>query len=196
MEYATALKNVMTYEEYRSLTEQLVIQRDTTGNDKDTSRIEYTALNEQRMRRLDKTIKILESERIAINETINEPQEWILITESWCGDAAHAAPVISKLAQASNLITLRLVLRDENPELMDQFLTNGSRSIPMLIMASHTGEIIGRWGPRPSIATKMVKDYKSVHGVVDAPIKEELQRWYNKNKGRNIIADILSVLNS
>ena len=92
-------------------------------------------------------------------------------------------------------ISLKVVLRDENPELINAFLTNGTQSIPkVIVLDKANNEIVGDWGPRPSIATQMVEDEKRVHGKLTDEFKQELQVWYNKNKGENILNDMLGLL--
>ena len=70
------------------------------------------------------------------------------------------------------------------------FLTNETRSIPKLIILNEDLEVIDTWGPRPKKATKMVADYKFKHGKIDAEFKAELQRWYNEDKGNEILKDL------
>ena len=78
---------------------------------------------------------------------------------------------------------------------MDAFLTNGGRAIPKLIMVDNeTNEVKNTFGPRPSQATQMVIDYKTEHGILTPEFKEDLQRWYNKNKGQNVIEDLVNLL--
>ena len=145
------------------------------------------------MKRLDKTVKI-PSEVIEKIETINKPINWIVITEGWCGDAAQNLPIINKLAELNDHINLRIVLRDEHPELMGKFLTNGGEAIPKLIHTEDDHEIISHWGPRPSVATKMVEDYKEEHGMLTPEFKKDLQIWYNTDKGETTINDMLEFL--
>jgi hypothetical protein len=104
--------------------------------------------------------------------------------------------LLSKMANENENVDLKLVLRDENLELMDEFLTNGGRSIPKLIALDEEKNVLFTWGPRPSVATKMIADYKEANGVVDAKVKEDLQRWYNKDKGVNVQEDIISLLSN
>lgn len=86
-------------------------------------------------------------------------------------------------------------MRDQNLELMRHFLTKGTLSIPKLIIVDDTtGEVLGDWGPRPSTATQMVNDFKESHGTLTAQFKEDLQKWYNKDKGQTTLKDILSRL--
>jgi thiol-disulfide isomerase/thioredoxin len=146
------------------------------------------------MKRWDKTVKISEAhqEKIQLNK---EKKTWLVITESWCGDAAHVMPVLHKVAALNPSINLRVVLRDENDELMNAFLTNGNRAIPKLIIISDaTEKVTGMYGPRPSEATKMVQDYKKEHGELTPEFKEDLQRWYNKNKGQNVVEDLIKLI--
>ena len=190
-----SINRSISYEEYRSLVSKLVEEKSTSGNEKTEALANYTMLNERRMKRWDKTVKISEDLVGRIKE-FSRDITWLVITESWCGDAAHVIPVLNKIAELNSNIDLRLVFRDENPELMDQFLTNGGRAIAKLIMIDNrTGEVIDSYGPRPSEATKMVTDYKEEHGVLTPEFKEDLQRWYNKDKGQNIISDLVELLN-
>jgi hypothetical protein len=103
--------------------------------------------------------------------------------------------VLNKVAEFNGNIDLRLVLRDENPELMDGFLTNGNRAIPKLLMIDDaSGNVINTFGPRPSEATSYVNRFKAMHGKLTPEFKEDLQHWYNKDKGQNIIEDITEML--
>ena len=189
-----SLENSLSYLEYRDLINDLLAEGKSTGENQSESYLNYSKLGNARMKRLDKTFKLSED---AIKNIQNSQKKhtWIVLTEGWCGDAAHALPVMDKISRISKNVDLKIVLRDENESLMNQFLTNGSKSIPKLVaIDSVTKEVINTWGPRPSIATKKVNDYKAANGTLDADFKEELQVWYNKNKGENIENDLLSLL--
>ena len=189
-----SLENSLSYTEYRSLVRDLLTQGKSTGDNQTESYLNYSKLGNARMKRLDKTIEL----SVKAKKTIQDSQRkytWIVLTEGWCGDAANALPIIDKISRLSKNIDLKIVLRDDNEMLMNQFLTNGSKSIPKLVaIDSKTNEVVKTWGPRPSIATKMVNEYKEVNGSLDPQFKEELQVWYNKNKGENIENDLLSLL--
>lgn len=190
----TSLKTSYNYTDYRNLVMDLVANESTTGNDKSEDMVNYTLLNDKRMKRWDKTIKISE-ETLARLANFKGQVTWIVITESWCGDAAHVVPAIYKLAEESDNISLKLVLRDANEALMKQFLTNGGKSVPKLIMIdTETAEVLHTFGPRPAVATKLVADYKAKHGMITPEIKEDLQVWYNKDKGQSTINDLLQML--
>ncbi|REH56661.1 thiol-disulfide isomerase/thioredoxin [Tenacibaculum gallaicum] len=188
-----SLQKALSYNEYRNLVSDLLAKGKSTGSNQSNDLLNYSKLNDKRMKRLDKTVKLTE-ETLAKIKDVKEPQTWLVLTEGWCGDAAQNLPVINKVAEENPNINLKLVLRDENLELMDEFLTNGGRSIPKLIALNKENEVIKTWGPRPTTATKMVVDYKEKHGSLDADFKTDLQVWYNKNKGENTQEDIVSML--
>ncbi|GFD71451.1 thioredoxin [Tenacibaculum sp. KUL113] len=188
-----SLEKAFSYSEYRDLVSDLLAQGKSTGPNQSDDLLNYSKLNDKRMKRLDKTVKLTE-ETLAKIKDVKEPQTWLVLTEGWCGDAAQNLPVINKITEENPNINLKLVLRDENLELMDEFLTNGGRSIPKLIALNKENEVINTWGPRPTEATKMVVDYKEKHGSLDADFKTDLQVWYNKNKGENTQEDLISML--
>ena len=146
------------------------------------------------MKRWDKTFKVPDDLTDGIR-SIDRKINWLVLTESWCGDAAPSIPVMNKIAEINPMIQLKIISRDENPDLMDRFRTNGSLSIPKLIaFEESTGQIIGDWGPRPSTASDMVESYKEEHGKLTADFREDLQRWYNANKGEEIFSELMALL--
>lgn len=189
-----SVKKAMDYSEYNLLFQQLVEESRTTG-EQSQEKIDYTKLNFSRRKRLDKTAKISE-ESIEVFKNISKKQTWLVISEPWCGDAAQTLPYLNKIAQLSKNIDLKIVLRDENPELMDAFLTNGSRAIPVVIMLDEDFNVLQTWGPRSKAATKLVSDYKEHHGKIDDAFKEMLQVWYNNDKGVSIVNDISTLVAS
>lgn len=191
----TSLKKSMSYQDYLTLVEKMVEEQSTTGHEKTEALINYTMLNNKRMKRWDKTIKVPDDVKAKVAHFKNDVT-WLVLTESWCGDAAHVMPAINKVAELSDNIDFKVILRDENEALMNQFLTNGSKSIPKLIMIdNHTNKVINTYGSRPTEATKLVNAYKAKHGQLTPEFKEDLQRWYNKDKGQNAIADLTALLN-
>ena len=189
-----SLEKSISYSEYRDLVEQLSQDESTTGSNKTEALANYTMLNDRRMRRWDKTVKLSDEAKSKIT-SFNKKVTWLVITESWCGDAAHVMPVINKVAELNDNIDYRVVMRDENDALMDEFLTNGARAIPKLIMIDNDSEkVINTFGPRPSVATEMVNAYKAEHGSLTPEFKEDLQRWYNKDKGQTVVEDLLELL--
>ena len=189
-----SLKKGATYSDYRTLVTNLVEDKSTSGNEKTEALINYTMLNDRRMKRWDKTVKVSDEIKTKI-EGFNKKITWLVITESWCGDAAHIMPVINKVVELNDNIDYKVVLRDENDTLMNQFLTNGGKAIPKLIMIDNeTNTVVDTYGPRPTVATNLVNDYKTEHGMLTPEFKEDLQRWYNKDKGQSTLEDLVNLL--
>ncbi|WP_025742736.1 thioredoxin family protein [Aquimarina pacifica] len=188
------LKESYTYKEYRQLVSDLLEKDKSTGHEQTEALTNYSMLNDRRMKRLDKTIKIDESiTRVFESATLDVT--WVVLTEGWCGDAAQSLPVINKLAALNSGIDFKIISRDDHDELMNNFLTNGGKAIPkLLVYDNKTKEVLSSWGPRPSLATKMVNDYKKEHGSLDPEFKQDLQVWYNKDKGVNIAKDLVDLL--
>jgi len=183
-----------SYNEYRSLIFTYAQEGKTTGLISSPDYINYTKLNESRMHRLDKTIEVTQETK-ALLENLSKEYIWLVISETWCGDAAQVVPVINKMAEVASKIDLRIVLRDENEDLMNLFLTNGTKSIPkLIIIEKETGEVIGDFGPRPTQAKQLIIDYKAAHGVVDETAKIELQKWYLADKGVSIQNEINALI--
>jgi LPS O-antigen subunit length determinant protein (WzzB/FepE family) len=188
-----SLENSYTYQQFRNLVSHLLTENKSTGNIQSEEITAFSSLNDRRMKRLDKTIKISDKTSIAMN-TISQPQTWLVIAEGWCGDAAQNLPIIHKIAETSNLVNLKVVLRDDNEDLMNLFLTNGGKSIPKLVVLDKNNNVLNTWGPRPTIAAQMVANYKTEYGVIDANLKQNLQVWYNKNKAKNIQDDFIKLV--
>jgi hypothetical protein len=122
--------------------------------------------------------------------------EWrlLVINEDWCGDASNTVPVIARLAQAVPGIDLRIVKRDENPELMDAFLTSGSRSIPLAIVLRPDWTVAGRWGPRPDeLQAFVLAEKKAALRPVD-DIYRDVRRWYARDRGESTLRTLLDIL--
>ena len=187
------LQKAISYTSYRKLISDLIASGKSSGPIQSEDLLNYSKLNDRRMKRLDKTIQLSHETLLALKKN-DKPITWLVLTEGWCGDAAQTLPVINKIADESDLITLKIIFRDEHEELMSHFLTNGGKSIPKLLVLNSENDVLNTWGPRPNIATKMVQDYKNTHGQLDAAFKQELQVWYNKNKGVNIQENMVGLL--
>lgn len=190
-----ALSNSYSYTEYRKLVTDLLAEGKSTGSEQSEDLTHYTSLNETRMNRLEKTIKITET-TISKLQNLRKNYIWLVISEGWCGDAAQLLPIIYKMATASNdKIELKIVLRDENPDLMNLFLTNGGKAIPKLIIIDKEKlEVIADWGPRPKGAIELVNNYKKEFGVIDETIKTNLQLWYLHDKGISTQEEIMEIM--
>ena len=156
------LHSAMNYDQYMTLLTDLLAEGKTTGDKQSEAMVGYGKMNVQRMKRLNKTIQLL-PELEDVVQGLTRKMTFLVITEGWCGDAAQNVPVFNKLTEHNNQIDVKLILRDENLEIMDGYLTNGGRSIPKLIaLDSSTLEVIGTWGPRPETAQVMVSEFKKI----------------------------------
>ncbi|HLV45988.1 MAG TPA: thioredoxin family protein [Flavobacterium sp.] len=192
--YQTARENSMSYNDYLRLIDEMIAQNRSTGHEQNELLTDFTKLNRTRMNRLDKTQELL-PEAIQAAKNITEKQIWLILTESWCGDAAQNIPVLKKLADENPLIDLRLVLRDDNDELMQEYLTNGGRSIPKLIAISEDLEReLFVWGPRPKEALELVQNLKEQFGGITDEVKTAIQLWYNKDKGISVQREMIALL--
>jgi hypothetical protein len=146
------------------------------------------------MNRLDKTLSVPEDFAVQL-KSLKKKYTWLVLTEGWCGDAAQINPILFKMASVTNKIELRFVFRDENEGLMNCFLTNGSRSIPKVIVLEKShNDLKSTWGPRPEGATNLIKSYKKQYGVVDETAKTELQLWYLHDKGVSTIQELTNLM--
>lgn len=190
-----SLKKAISYEEYRKLVTNHVEKGTSSGPNQSEALSNYTLLNNSRMKRLDKTIKI-KNDIAKKFQNYKGDLTWLVLTESWCGDAAHSMPVMNKLAQLTPNIEFKVVQRHENVELMNEFLTNGKMAIPKLIVYDNNkNEVINNWGSKPSKVVEMIEDIKKIQGTLTSEFKMELQVWYNKDKGENISEDLTKLLN-
>ncbi|WP_288983975.1 thioredoxin family protein [uncultured Flavobacterium sp.] len=190
------LQNSFSYTEYRNLASELIAQGKSTGHEQSEDLLHYSELNEARMNRLEKTITIIDEVKSKL-ENLDKNYIWLVLAESWCGDAAQILPVIHKMSEASEKIALKIALRDDNDILMQQFLTNGGRAIPKLIVLDATTlEVIADWGPRPHGAKQLILDYKATYGIVDENAKIALQKWYLLDKGTEIQNEIIALFES
>jgi len=153
---------------------------------------EYRKINLQRSSRLEKTFTL---SRELINEInkIKAPQSWMIITETWCGDSAQSIPILAKAASLNDKINLRIVLRDENLNIMDSYLTNGSRSIPKLVAFDENDNELFQWGPRPQQAQNLMLKMKN-DGVPKDEMNKQLHLWYAKDRGNEIEKELIELL--
>lgn len=192
--YQKAHTNSLAYNDYLTLIDEKIAQKASTGHEQNQMLTDFTKLNRTRMKRLDKTQQILPELEI-ITKEITDKQVWLVLTESWCGDAAQNVPVLQKLAEMNPLIDLRLVLRDDNDELMQKYLTNGGKSIPKLIAVSADLEKeLFTWGPRPVAAQVEVKRLLDENGGFNEKVKEGIQIWYNHDKGISMQHELMELL--
>jgi Thioredoxin len=186
-EYEKYVEKGVNYQQYK---EQMA---EDLARNQDVAIKEYINLNQHRMQRVEKTYQA--SPELAEQvKHFNKKTYWIILTEHWCGDASQTLPVFNEIEKLSDgKITMKLVYRDRNPELMDAYLTNGTRSIPKLIQLDEHFNVSGTWGPRPAVAQKLVKELKS-NPETAATYANQLHLWYAKDKQQALEKEIAQLM--
>jgi hypothetical protein len=180
------IEKSMTFAEYIKVIDDLLLDGKTTGENQSDAMYTYGKLNRQRMHRLEKTVTLKDTLKEKA-KNIDRKMIWLILTEGWCGDAAQNVPIIEKIvAENPENIETRYLLRDENLELMDDYLTNNARSIPKLIcLDAETLEVVGTWGPRPQPAMDYFYELRKT-GMEKPLMMENMQRWYLADKEQSI----------
>ncbi len=188
-----ALASSYSYEDYKNRTNTLIQAGKTTGLNQSQSLVEYTKLNAARMKRWDKKY----SPSLEIQQAVrasNQAETWLVLTEAWCGDAAHNVPILARIAAFNPNINFRLALRDQNLDLMDLHLTNDGRSIPKMIRLNEKNEQIGSWGPRPQILQNRVMAEKSNSSMPKEDFTIWLHKWYNEDAGKTLEKELIQLM--
>ncbi len=183
VDYRTYMNNIRTYLDTQLASED--------------SMYDYTTMNYQRMQRWDKRLQLNDELRYFLMDT-DKTLDFLVITEPWCGDAAHTLPMVQKMVDIRPDFSMNIVHRDENPDIMDEYLTNGNRSIPIVVVFEKERDDLCRrfrWGPKPSPMMKMLQDYKEGRSELSKDdFMIETQKWYNKDASQTTQAEILDLL--
>ncbi|MEJ5103984.1 thioredoxin family protein [Chryseobacterium sp. MYb328] len=183
----------MNYTDYKQLFTKVLENENPEYPYDDAKYLNYTKLNWSRTKRWDKQLRLDDTVMTAL-ENITESQHWIIITEPWCGDAAHIIPFLIQMSEKNTLITYEIQQRDSEPFLIDNYLTNNTKSIPKLIAKNIHGDDLFVWGPRPHAAQKVMDEMKAKNADFETT-KISLQNWYNEDKGRSLILELSEILN-
>lgn len=153
----------------------------------------YIPLNKSRFARNLKQ-GLITQELAEVIRSINEKQDWIIITEPWCGDAAQIVPYLFNMAELNPLINVVVQLRDSNSEI-DSYLSDGKMSIPKLIVRNKEVADLFVWGPRPQVLETIYLELKNKNENID-DVKTILQKWYNEDKGQSLQLELLELLST
>jgi thioredoxin-like negative regulator of GroEL len=194
LNYSNIFDNGMNYSSYRELINNLFIENKTTGDDHSLGMLHYTKMNIQRMNRVEKTT-VLNADLLEAISNVKATYNFLVISEGWCGDAAQILPVIERIVAASDgKFSLKIVLRDKNLELMDNYLTNGGRAIPvLLVLDENKNPVLPKWGPRPQILQALLKQWKLEFEDAGL-VAEQLHGWYAKDKTQATQAELTGLL--
>lgn len=190
---ASTINGAMSYVEYKNLLTRLLAEGKTTGHPQTAEHFEFAKINIQRMARIEKTLELSADLKTALAH-LDKKLIWLVITEGWCGDASQNLPLLNAVAEACPAIELKLILRDDNLDLIDRYLTNGTRSIPKLICLEAEGlNELFTWGPRPEELQQMVMQLVK-NGVSKEDRGTAIQKWYNNDKTKSLQAELLSLI--
>lgn len=189
------IENGYTYEEYSALIESLLSRDKTTGENHSEKMLHYTKMNLYRMKRIERRLELLPELSDRLKE-VDRSMTWLILTEAWCGDAAQSLPVIQRAADQTPNIHTRYILRDEHPDIMNNFLTHEkSRSIPKVIcLDSKTLEVLGTWGPRSNEAQHVFDSANQIEGILSQEVAEKLHKWYADDNTISIQNELKAVL--
>lgn len=186
----------MNWNTYMALFDEIISKENTSAPYDNENFYNYVSLNYTRQNRWFKR-GVISDELKAEVERISEPQEWILITEPWCGDAAHTSPFIYMASQLNDKIDFKINLRDSEDSMIQDYLTNGtSMSIPILVVRDKDGNDLFVWGPRPKEAQELLMQHKQDDTKSNEEKKIAFQAWYNKNKGVDLQNELVEKLRS
>ena len=183
-----------TYETYQAAWAEK-LEQPLAGLDKVQRRYRYYArYNKERSGRVHQAYEVSAKLREAI-EKIDAPQLWMVLTEDWCGDSAFGLPVVVEAARLNPLIDLRILLRDDNLDIMDQYLTGTARSIPKLVAFSEVGGERFRWGPRPEEAQRL-RENLLAEGLAAGVVSKKLIEWYDEGGWKLVDDELIEVLDT
>lgn len=186
-DYKNYLEKGISYNQYKQqMAEDLALNEDMKTK-------EYINLNQRRMHRVEKTY-LPSAEIITQVKNLKHKTYWLILTEHWCGDASQTLPALNAIAELSDgKIEMKLVYRDKSDELMNEYLTNGTRSIPKLVQLDEHFNLTGIWGPRPTIAQKLVKELKA-NPATASTYANDLHLWYAKDKQQSLEKEVAQLL--
>lgn len=180
----------MTVTNYINYFEQIVKEEISSAPYDQEIFLHYTKLNYQRHNRWMK-LGVLSRDLRTILKTIDRKIELVIITEPWCGDAAHSLPFLLKMASENDSIHVTIQLRDNASEIAE-YTTNGSRSIPKVIARDSNQRDLFNWGPRPKECQKL-RDALIRADYPPDEVKIQLQQWYNTDKGKSLQREFASL---
>jgi hypothetical protein len=113
----------------------------------------------------------------------------LVIAEDWCGDASNTVPIVARFAANVPGFELRVLMRDRYPEVMDRYLTNGSRSIPIVIVLDEEYTEVGHWGPRPTELQAWVMANRAT--MAKTELYPQVRKWYARDRGETTLREVL-----
>ena len=181
-------KKGISYEQYLKDCSEKIESLGKSDTPHDKTFLHYYELGLTRMQRVGKTYKP-DPKQVSAFKTQNFNGKFLVISEGWCGDAAMILPVIHQFFSKNEL---KIVYRDENEELIQKYLTNGGKAIPIVLILDQNENVLNHWGPRPKYGMELLASHKENPEIYTAEdFHNDLQIYYTKNKGFDIIEELL-----
>lgn len=190
---ADILNKGQDYEDFIELSNKIIVHKAPSAPYDDSFYLSYTNSNHRRRLKILKEIML---QKKLYNELADGIRNWtwVIIDEPWCGDASFIVPVLKAMELAAGGdIEMKIFLRDENPEIMEQYLTNNGKSIPKLICLDENLNELGHWGPRPASLTQFVKQWMMEGIDMNEKIKR-VNRWYHKDNSESIQKEFIDLI--
>lgn len=175
--------------------EYLKIANQRLQNPENQADIDYKPYYELGIQRMERTLKKFVTDEDQLNElkSKNFDGKILIISEAWCGDASATVPALVKFFEGQNEV--KIFLRDSDSSLIDQFLTNGTQSIPKVIILDKDFNLKNSWGPRPKFGHELLLKYKANPEEYTKDIfYNDLQIYYSRNRGKDAIQEVLELL--
>lgn len=181
--------NALLFEDYMKVAQE----RAQNNPKKDDEYQEYYELGLQRLNRTIKSFKIDEEQTEKLKAT-GFQGKILIISEPWCGDASATVPAVSRFFTAAG-IEVKIFLRDNDLSLIDRFQTNGTQSIPKILLLNEDLSVKADWGPRPKFGNELLKKFKENPETYPREVfYNDLQVYYSKNRGKDSIEEVISLL--
>ena len=180
-----AQQHGLTFQQVLDRMEHTVAHTDPQQlSEKERRYLEYTRLNLQRMR---KWLKLYRPspDALEVVQAIKTPMLFLVISEDWCGDAAQVIPCLYKLIESNPVLDMRFIDRDQHLNIMDMFLTDGKRKIPIVVALDASGKELFCWGPRPKPAERVYLEARDA-GLSSEAVQERLHGWYAKDRCQTV----------
>jgi len=116
----------------------------------------------------------------------------LVLAEDWCGDGSSTIPYLAKLATLTRSLEVRVLRRDDHPVVMDRYLTDGARAIPIVIVLNRRFAELGHWGPRPRALQEWVQRERAATGM--KPPYPQIRRWYARDKGESVLREVVELM--
>ncbi len=116
----------------------------------------------------------------------------LALVEDWCGDASNTVPLLAKLGHLGSCLELGVLRRDEHLDVMDRYLTNGTRSIPIVIALDRASHPLGHWGPRPRELQAWFLAHRD--SLPKDERYREMRRWYARDHGVSTLREVLELM--